>query len=319
MVMTRTMGGMFALSALISATAVIGQEYPSKPVRIVTSGAGGSSDLIARMVAEGITGSLGQQVIVDNRPSGVIPGQVVSQAAPDGYTVLLGGNSLWVAPLLQNTPYDVARDFSPITTTSRTPHIVVVHPSLPIKSIKELIALAKAKSGELNYASSGSGGSVHLASELFKSMAGVNIVRIAYKSGSSQMSDLIGGHVQILFGSGNSVVSYVKAGRLRALAISTRGPSVVFPGLPTVAASGLPGYEFVPVDGIFAPAKTPSTAITRLNQEIVRFLNVAQTKERFLNSASEAIGSTPEAFAATIKAEVARMGKLVKDADIRAE
>src|SRR3990170_1805340 len=172
---------MFLVGVVLDAGVVSGQDYPNKPIRIVTSSVGGGTDFVARQIAQGISGPLGQQVIVDNRPSGVIPGETVAKAAPDGYTLLAAGGILWMGPLIQKTPYDAVRDFSPISLTARSPNVLVVHPSLPVKSVKELIALARARPGDLNYGSAGQGGSSHLAAELFKSMAGVNIVRIAYK------------------------------------------------------------------------------------------------------------------------------------------
>ena len=296
-----------------------GQDYPNKPVRIVTSGVGGGSDFIARQVAQGIADRLGQPVIVDNRGSGVAPGEAVAQAPADGYAILVGSNSLWTGPLLQKTSYDPVRDFSPISMTTRAPLFVVVHPSLPVKSVKDLIALAKAKPGQLNYSTGSIGASTHLAAELFKSMAGVNIVRVSYKTAAMQATDLISGYVQLHFGSGGTVAAHVKSGKLRAVAITSASPSALAPDLPTVAGSGVPGYEFVALDGIFAPAKTPEIIIKRLNQEIVRFLNLAETKERFLKSGIEAASSSPEQFAAAIKSEIVRLGRVIKDAGIKLE
>lgn len=295
------------------------QNYPNKPIRIVTSGVGGGNDFTARLIAQGLTVSMGQQLVVENRGSGVIPGQVVSQAPPDGYTLLVAGGNFTIGPLLEKTPYDPVRDFFPISLVTSAPNILVVHPSLPVKSVKELIALAKARPRELNYASAGAGGTIHLAAELFKAMASVNIVRIPYKSSATQMADLIGGHVQLTFGNAANVNPHVKSGRLRALAVASAQPSALAPDLPTVAASGLPGYESVQMSGIFAPAKTPGAIINRLNQEVVRFLRTADAKERFLNSGVETVGSSPEELAATMKSEITRLGKVIKDAGIRAD
>src|SRR5688572_23260513 len=249
---------------LLSVSIAWGQEYPNKPVRIVTSGIGGGSDFIARQVAQGITERLGQPVIVDNRGSGTAPGEAVAQAPADGYTLLVGSNSLWTGPLLQKISYDAVRDFLPISMTTRAPLFLVVHPSLPVKSVKDLIALAKAKPGQLNYSTGAIGASTHLAAELFKSMAGVNIVRVSYKVAAMQATDLISGYVQLHFGSGGTVAAHITSGKLRAVAITSATPSALAPDLPTVAASGVPRYEFVALDGIFAPAKTPDIAIKRL-------------------------------------------------------
>jgi len=303
---------------VMTASLSCAQEFPAKPIRIVTPGIGGTSDFTSRLIAQGISSSLGQQVIVDNRPAGFIPGQVVSQAAPDGYVVLLTSSSLWVGPLMQNTPYDAVKDFAPITTVTRAPNILVVHPSLPVKSVKDLISLAKTKPGELNYASGAIGASNHLAPELFKAMAQVSIARISYKSASIQMSDLLGGHVQLTFASGGTVTPFLKSGRLRALAVTTAEPSPVAPGLPTVSAT-VPGYELVTHSGVFAPARTPEAAIHRINQEIVRFLGQADAKQKFLDSGVEAVSSTPEQLAAIIKSEISRLARVIKDAGIRAD
>ena len=305
---------------LLGAGLACGQSYPGKPVRIVTSGVGGGSDLAARLIAQAISPGLGQQVIVDNRPSGVIPGETVAKAAPDGHTLLVSSSVLWLESLLQaHAPYDAVRDFLPVTLAARSPNILVVHPSLPARSVKELIALARAKPGALNYAAGATGSSDHLAAELFKVMAGVDIVRISYKTAASRMADLLGGHVQLSFGSGGTVAAHVKTGKLRALAVTSAQPSALLPDLPTMAASGVPGYEAVQILGVFAPARTPAPFIGRLNQEIVRALGQADVKERFLNFGVETVGSTPEEFAAVIESDMAKWDKLIKIAGIRAE
>jgi tripartite-type tricarboxylate transporter receptor subunit TctC len=296
------------------------QAWPVKPIRIVTSGVGGGSDLASRLVAQGISPALGQQVIVDNRPSGVIPGEVVAKAAPDGYTLLVSSSVLWLEPLFQGqAPYDAARDFAPVSLIAKSPNILVVHPSLPVKSVKELVALAKARPGELNYAAGATGSSDHLAAELFKVMSGVNIVRISYKTAASRVADLMGGHVHLSFGSGGTVVVHVRSGRLRALAVTSAEPSALLPELPTVAASGVPGYEAIQILAVFAPARTPAPLIGRLNQEIARAVNRADVKEKFLSSGVETVGSSPEHLAAAIKSDMAKWEKLVKVAGIRAE
>ncbi len=296
---------------------LLGQPYPNKPIRMVTGGTGGSSDTVSRLLAQGLTSGLGQQFIVDSRPSGVIPGQIVSAAPPDGYTLLLSSGSLWIAPLMQKTPYDAVRDFSTIALTNTAPNVLVVTPSLPVKSVTELIALAKAKPGALNYSTSAVGGSGHLAAELFNVMAGVNTVHIPYKAASLALSDLMGGRVQMAFATGGSVAPLVKSGRLKALAVTSLQPSILFPELPTVAASGLPGYESITIHGLFAPAKTPPVLINRLNQETVRFLKTPEAKERFLNAGVEPAGTSPEEFTVRIKSEVARLQKVIRSAGIR--
>jgi tripartite-type tricarboxylate transporter receptor subunit TctC len=317
--MKRFVAWMFPLGMMVlSAGMVFGQNYPNKPIRIVASAAGGSGDFAARLIAQGLTGALGQQVVVDNR-GGIIPGEIVSKAPPDGYTLLIDAASFWIGPLLQETPYDPVKDFAPVTLTDSAPNVLVVNPSLPVKSVKELIALAKARPGELNYGSSSTGSTPHLAAELFNNMAGVKIVRVPFKGSGPAVISLLGGQVQLMFATAGSVAPHVKSGRLRALAVASPQPSALAPGLPTIAASGVPGYEAVAFEGMFAPAKTPVAIIDRLSQEIARVLNRAEVKERFFNAGVETVGSTPEEFAAAIRSNVAKWGKLIKDAGIRDE
>ena len=309
-------GAAMALSAGSAA-----QEFPGKPVRLIVPGTGNSFDIAARQIAQAIAGPLGQPVIVDNRPPGVIPGQVVAQAAPDGHTLLYSANSLWLGQFLQaETPYDVVRDFAPIMLTTRSPTVLVVHPSLPVKSVRDLIALAKARPGTLNYGSGATGSANHLAAELFKSMAGgLDIVRIGYKGTGPALIDLIAGQLQMMFTVTGSVAPHMKSGRLKPLAVSSAQPTELMPGVPTVAASGLPGFESAGLAGVFAPAKTPRAVIDRLNREISRVLGTSDLKEKFLSAGVEIVASTPEQFTAAIKAEMGSVGKLIKDAGIRGE
>ncbi|MGH8700122.1 MAG: tripartite tricarboxylate transporter substrate binding protein [Burkholderiales bacterium] len=295
------------------------QEFPTRPVRIVTSEAGGGNDIQARMIARGLSGALGQQVIVENRPSGVIPGEIVSRAPPNGYTLLLYNNTLWTGPLIQKTPYDPVRDFAPVTTATIGPNVLVVNPASPANSVSDLIALAKSKPGALNYASSGTGATNHLAAELFKTMAGVDIVRIGYKGAGPGLNDLIANQVQVMFPTAGAVAPHVKAGRVKALAVTSAERSSIAPQLPTVAASGLPGYESLAIYGIFVPAGTPRAIVHRLNAEIVRVLTAADVKDKFLGMGMEAIGGSPDELAARIKSEMARMVKVIRDAGIKAE
>jgi tripartite-type tricarboxylate transporter receptor subunit TctC len=307
---------------VIGAGVVSGQDYPNRPIRIVTGAAGGGGDFAARLIAQLLTGRLGQQVIVENRggASGIIAAQTVAKAPPDAYTLLLYTGTFWILPFLRdNVPYDPVRDFSPISMTNRVPNILVVHPSLPVKSVKELIALAQNRPAELNYASVGVGGGAHLAGELFKAMAGVNMVHVPYTGTGPAVNALVGGQVQLMFPNAASVMPHVNSGRLRALAVCSAEPSELAPGLPTVAASGLPDFESVLMLGIFAPAKTPATLINRLNKEIVQGLNGADVRAKLLAAGVEPVGSSPEQFAAMIKSEMARMGKVIKDAGIREE
>lgn len=296
------------------------QTYPAKPVRIVTPGSGGGADIAARLIAPALTRSLGQQVVVDNRASGVIPGDVVSKAQPDGYTLLLTSSSHWLAQFMQDsTPYDAVRDFAPITIVVTAPTLLLVHPSVPANSVRALIALAKARPGELNYASIATGSPTHLAAELFKSMAGVNIVRIPYKASGAALTDLIAGQAQLMFPVVSAGIPHVKSGRLKALAITSPKPSRLAPDLPTVASAGLPGYQLQGTFGMFAPAGTPAPIIARLNREVAAVLGTADIRERFFNTGVETVGSPAAELAAAMRAEMAALGKLIRDAGIRAD
>jgi tripartite-type tricarboxylate transporter receptor subunit TctC len=304
---------------MIGALAACAQNYPSKPIRVVTAAAGGGTDFAARVISAAVTADVGWQIIVDNRAGTNIAGELVAKAPPDGYTLLMMGNILWQVSLLEKTPYDVVQDFSPITLAVRNPSVLVVHPSLPVKSVKELIALAKAHPGALNYSTSGTGAPNHLAAELFKSMAKISMVRVNYKGGGPAVNDLLGGQVQLTFGNIVTVTPHVKAGRLRALAVTSAQRSALYPDLPTVAASGLPGYESTTVFSFLAPAKTPAPVINQLNHEIVLVLNKPDLKEKLLPAGLEIVGSSPEQLGSAMKTELVTLGKVVKDAGIRAE
>ena len=293
-----------------------GQAYPVKPLRFITAAAGGGSDFATRLIATPLGPALGQQVIVDNR--GVLASDIAAKAPADGYSLLVVGPTLWLLPFMRDSVGSDLSDFAPITMATQTANMLVVHPTLPAKSVSELIALAKAKPGQLNFVTSGTGNSVHIAGELFKSMTGTDIVRVNYKGASQALTDLASGQTQLMFAVPGSVMPHVKVGRLRALAVTSARPTALAPGLPTVAAS-LPGYESVSYLAIFAPAGTPAPVISRLNQEIVRVLNRPDVKEKFFSAGIETVGSSPEALAALVKAEVGRMGKVIKAAGIRAD
>ena len=302
---------------LICGTVVCAQGYPSKPVRIFTALPGASGDFIARLLAQGISGPLGQPVIVDNR-GGFISMETVAKSPPDGYSLLIYASTLWIVPLVENVSWDALRDFAPVTLAAKTPSIVVVHPSLPVNSIRQLIAFAKARPGELNFGSSPPGSSQHLAGELFIAMTGIKLVNITYKSSGSAQIGLLSGEVHVMFPAGGSAAPHVKSGRVRALAIASPQPSALFPGLPTVSNSGLPGYDFVTITGVFAPAATPAAIISKLHQEITRTVNQPQVKERMFNEGLEVVGGSSEELAAAMKSEVVKFSKLIKDAGIRA-
>ena len=309
-----------AAVAVLGEGAACAQGYPSRPVRILTTGLGGSTDLAARTVAQGLIDSAGWNVVVDNRGSTIVASEMVSKAQPDGYTILVTTDGHWRGPLLQKMPFDPVKDFAPITLVSRSPNILVVHPALPVTSVKELIALAKARPGELNYGAGAIGASTHLASEMFKLMAGVDIVHVPYKSTGGAVTPLISGQLQLMFGTTGTVTTHIKSGKVRALAVSTAQPSLLAPGLPTVAAAAnLPGYESAATAGIFAPAATSQTIIRRLHEEVGRVLVRPDVKERFFNQSVEIVGGTPQETAAFVKADIATTARIIKQAGIRGE
>ena len=316
----RTVLPLAAMMSLIGVISypVYAQTYPSKPIKFVTSQPGGGADTAARIIARGISPSLGQQVIVDNRPPIIVPGDTVAKAAPDGYTLLVFGGTHWLQPFFRDdVPYDPIKDFAPNTLATYSPAILVVHPALPVKTVADLIALAKKRPGAINYGSGGQGSQDQLAGELFKSMAGINLVQITYKGGAPAMVALASGEIQVMFTNATVATAHIKAGRIRAIAVASPKPSVVAPGLPTVASYGLTGFQSASILGVFAPAKTPDAIVKRLNQEIVRYLKSPDAKEKFLASGTETIGSTPEELESTVKADMARLGKIIKEVGIK--
>ena len=291
------------------------RDFPSKPIRIITGLVGTDLDMAVRLIAQGISGSLGQSVIVENHGPELLA-EIVFKAPPDGHTLLVSTQNLWVAPLIRNTSYDAVRDFAPITSVAASPLVFCVHPAVAANSIGELIALAKARPGEISYGSGLDGSTSHLGGGLFADMAGVNIVRIPYKHGMATIKDLIAGKIQLMIPGTGMGMEHVKQGRLRALAVTSAQPSAVAPGLPTVAASGLPGYELIQTIGMFAPDKTPADIIRRLNHEVVRALSEPDVKQKLLNIGLDVVVSSPEEFAAAIKSETAKWRKLIKDIGI---
>ena len=305
---------------VLGAGAVHGQSYPSKPLRFLTTGVGGSTDLAARTVAQGLTDSVGWNVVVDNRGSTIVSAEVVARAATDGYTLLVSTDGLWRGPYFQKMPFDPIKDFLPITLVSRSPNILVVHPSLPVKTVKELIALAKARPGQLNYGAGAIGASTHLASELFNQMAGVKLVHVPYKSSGQAATAIVSGQLEVMFGTTGTVATYIKIGRVRALAISTAQPSALAPGLPTIAAAAnLPGYESASTAGVFAPAGTSQAIIKRLHEEMARVLVRPEVKERFFNQSVDVVGGTPEEVTAFLKSDMATTARIVKELGIRVQ
>ncbi|MCI3953190.1 MAG: LacI family transcriptional regulator [Burkholderiales bacterium] len=294
-------------------------DFPTKPVRLVIGFApGGGTDTTARALSNKLSASLGQQVVVDNRPghSGTIAADIVSKATPDGHTVLLGTIALVVNPsLTAKMPFDTLKDLAPVTQAADSTNILVLHPSVPAKSVKELIALAKAK--PLNGGSSGIGGTGHLAVELFNLQAGTKIAHVAYKGGGPAMVDLLGGNIQLIFATAASSIGHIKAGKVRAIAVTTAKRSALVPDLPTVAEAGLPGYEANNWNGFFVPAKTPRPIVNRLNKEIAAALNAPDIKEFLFKQGLDAAPNTPEQFAAYMKSEMAKWAKVIKAAGIK--
>jgi len=299
------------------AAAAPAQDFPNRPVRILTAAAGGGNDFVARLLAPPLSERLGQQVIIENR-GGLLSAEAVSKAPPDGYSLLLTGSSFWVSPFFREVPYDPIRDYMPVSQATSTPNILVVHNSLPVNSVKELIALAKARPGELNYAASSIGSPPHMSAELFRSMARVNMVLINFKGTGPAITAILGGHVEVMFAPAGAIAPHLKSGRLRALAVTAPKPSALTPGMPTVAAT-VPGFEVVSVIGFLAPARTPDALVNRLSREIAQVLQRADVRDRFFKRGSETVGSTPEAFGAVMRTEIAKWGKLIKEAKLRAQ
>jgi tripartite-type tricarboxylate transporter receptor subunit TctC len=304
------------LIMMVAAGALHAQNFPNRLIRVVTTEVGGASDLATRIMAQALSVNLGQSAIVENR--GIIGVEIVSQATADGHVLLHYTSPLWIIPLFRaNTPWDPLRDFVPIALTVNSPNLLAVHPSLPVKTVPQLVALAKARPSALNYASSSSGSGNHLAAELFKSMTGTKIERIAFKGAGAAVNAVMGGQIDLMFPTAGSVTQIIKQGRLRALAVTSLEPSAVVPGLPTMAQAGVPGYESQSRTALFAPAKTPPAVIARIHAEVTRALNQAEVRERLFAAGLEVIASTPQEAVAVIKSEMARMGKLIDDAGLR--
>jgi tripartite-type tricarboxylate transporter receptor subunit TctC len=302
-----------ALNAGAGMIVAHGQEYPTKTIRIVTSPIGGGNDFPARLIAAALTGPLGQQIVVDNRPT-VLIADIVAKSPPDGYTLLLTGSAHWIGPLVEKVNYDAVRDFSALTLVDRSPNVLVVHPTLPAKNVKDLIGLAKARPGEINVAVGGPGSSNYVASVLFGHMAGVNMTRIPYKGNAPAITALLSGEVQVMFSSAGAVAPHMQSGRLRALGVSSLQPSPFAPGVPSIASAGVPGYVSEVLHAMFAPAKTPPAIVAKLNAEVSRYLRSAQAKDIFIKAGIEPSPSTPEELVEIINAEVARLGKVMKAA-----
>jgi tripartite-type tricarboxylate transporter receptor subunit TctC len=307
------------LAATLSAgPAVAGEAYPSRPVRIVTTDVGNSNDLLSRLLAESLSGAMGQQFIVENRggAGGGMAVEKLKTAAHDGHTIMVHGTSIWLLPLLRNdTPWDPFKDFAPISMIARNPAVLVVPVSLPPKSVRELIDYAKARPGQLNYVSVDDGSPSHLAAELFTSMAGMKVVRIAYKGGGAAFNGLMAGEGHMMVNAVAPAMVHVRSGRLRALAVTS--PSALLPDMPTVAAT-LPGYEWITHQVVLAPARTPPGIVKRLNTEVTRALASADLKEKGMKLGIEVRGSPSSDVTAMMNSETARMQPIIQRAGIKA-
>ena len=310
--MRRGIGARFACAALIATTAnaASGQAYPAKPVRlIVPSSAGGGTDIVARIISPDLSKRLGQQVVVENRAgAGTMIGiEVAARSAPDGYTLLMGLSTLAInSALYKKVPYDPVRDFAPITQAVSSASIIVVHPSVPVKSVKDLIAFARARAGQLNYASAGIGTYPHMTMELFLSMAGLKMEHIPYKGTAPAMIDMIAGQVSTMAATILTGMPHIRSGRLRPLGITSVARSPIVPEIPTVAEAGLPGFESVQWYGMLAPARTPKDIVTRLHTEMTRILQQPDIKERFAGDGADPVGNTPEEFGRYIQSELTK-------------
>jgi tripartite-type tricarboxylate transporter receptor subunit TctC len=318
------MAAALAAAAPAGARGQPGAGWPDRPVRIlVPYPPGGPTDIMARIVAQGLARELPQPVVVENRSgaNGTIGSEVVARAAPGGSMFLANASAHVIVPhLMPNLPFDAVADFAPVTTIAAVPLMLVVTPSLPVRSVAELVAHAKANPGRLNYASSSSGGATHLAGELFKQMAGVQMTHVPYRGSGPAVADLVAGNVQLMFDSMPSSAGAVRDGRLRALAVSTARRIAAFPDLPTVAEAGpLPGYEIATWYAIWAPARTPAPIVARMQQAVAASLRTEEARQRLAALGAEAVADTPEEFGRFVRSEYARWGRLVREANIRAE
>lgn len=298
------------------------QAYPVKAVRwIVPFPPGGAADISSRLIGKKLSEAWGQQVVIDNRPgaAGNVGTEIASRAAPDGYTVVLVPATFTTYPSLARKPLFKPDDFAPITLVSSSPLVLVVHPSLPVKSVRELVALAKARPGALNYASSGIGASAHMAAELFKSMTKTNIVHVAYKGQPPAIVDLVAGQTQLMFPNIPSALAQVKAKRLRPLAVTTTARSALFPELPTVAEAGVPGFEVLQWGGLVTAAGTPDSITGKFQRDVAAVLKQGEVRQLLVKQGFEAVGNTPAQFAAFIRAEIAKWAQIIREANIRAD
>ena len=306
------------LAATLVACNAHGQSWPTKPVHIITVGAGGAVDLGARLISQSLTPALGQSFVVENRSATSRMEQLVLKSAPDGSTLLYWSNALWLAPFMQDTDYDPVKDFAPVSLVAKGPGVVAINPAVPANTLKELVDLAKARPGQLNVAVTSPGSSAHLAAVLFKTMAGIDITTVFYKAATQSLNDLVAGRVQVMFPTLATPLPTIKAGKLRALAITTAEPTELLPGVPPVAQT-YPGYDQGTMHALFAAGNTPPAIVNRINQEVVRAVRAPEIKEKLFAIAVDVVGSSPEQLAALIKSDMAKTGKIIKDNGIRAQ
>ena len=315
---------LFAYTAIFAGSSLAQTAYPAKAIRyVVPFPAGGPLDIVARAIGQELNKSWGQAVVIDNRPGagGNIGADLVAKAPADGYTILMGAVSTHAinVTLYNKLPYDPIRDFAPVTLITSVPNVLVVHPSVPANNVKELIALAKSRPGQLNFASGSTGSAGHLAGELFNSMAGVRMTHIPYKGAAPAVVDLMAGHVSLMFDNMSSALPNIKATRVRALAVTTLKRSPLLPQLPTISDAGLRGFDIATWFGIFAPAGAPPDIVARLNSEIVRILHTPEMKERLALLGAEPIGNKPDEFAAFVRAEIPKYAKVIQASGARAD
>ena len=314
-----SLAALLLTSVFAASSPAAAQDYPKKQIELVVPFvAGGTTDNVARLIAQRFSESWGQTVIVNNRPGGgsTIGHAVVAKAPPDGHTLLVTTISFAITAVMQKLPFDPIKDFAPISEFASLPLILVVHPSLPATNLKEFIAMAKSKAGGWDYASSGVGTSPHLAAEMFKSMAGVDMVHVPYKGNAEAMNAFLGGHIKIYFALVPAVLQHVKAGSLRAIAVTTEQRLPYLPDVPTIAESGFPGYEISSWQGVFAPGGTPRDVVGKINGEVVRLLSVPEVRARISLEGADPVGSSPEAFAERVKSEIAKWSKVARSAGI---
>jgi tripartite-type tricarboxylate transporter receptor subunit TctC len=310
---------LLALVAAAGVNAAHAQDkYPSRPVRIVTSTPGGGNDFLARIVAPPLASALGQQVIVDNRASRLVGG-IAARSTPDGYTLVVGGSTMQYTPLMEKIDYNAITDFTPVSLLERSPNVLVVSPSLKVNTVGELIAMARAKPGVLNYGTGASGASLHLSGELFMLATNTKLARIPYKATGPAILGLLTGEVQMVFATAGAVVPLMKDGKLKALGVTTAKPTLLVPGVPTIAQQGVPGFEVVTIGFILAPAKTPQPIVRLLNEHIVKLMQQPDVKNRLEGGGSEALSSSPEELGRIMREDDARMRKLFKQLGLSAD